>query len=1288
MVTAWHWLAYLRSSAHEKSASERVKRCSEQIGGLPRLPNGEFVTKFMTAAIYCWRPLFTFFDVNARKFGMRKKHIAAGGICRIRRNDWVAQAVECEALEVRRLLSTVYVDLNAPGPTHDGTSWATGFTDLQPVLQAAVGGETIDVAEGTYYPTSGTDRTATFQLKSGVEVDGGFAGAAKPAAARDVANYPTILSGDIGIGGNIADNSFHVLTGSGTDATAIIDGLIVTAGNANGTASNIQDSGGGIIDDFGNPVVRNCTFSGNISARNAGNNFDGGAGMANFDGSAPSVLNCTFIGNSAMDRGGAICNDHSSPTFTNCSLIRNTSSGLSIGGGMSNYFASPAVTDCSFEGNSASGFGGGMYNDQSGSPVLINCILVGNSSGTGGGMYSRGATEVVTLTNCTFANNTATLVGGVAVDVQGRAILNNCVLWGDSGAHGEIYNIFSSSLEATGECDVAGGYGGAYDINADPQFLRAPSPGADGKWGTADDDYGNLTIQPYSPAVDAGNNAALPASATTDIAGKSRFQDVPTSLHSGFGSVPIVDMGAYEATGALSANAGTSYQVTAGSTFTLHGLGASNLSGSLQFAWDFTGSGNFTDASGANPLFTAPDNSGGTSIPISLRVTDAGGHGVVSSATIAITTRLQVYVDSNAKGANNGMDWADAFTNLASTLKGADPGDVIEVAAGTYYPTAGTDRTATFQLRSLVEIDGGYAGAANPTAPRNITAYSTILSGDIGVQGTSSDNTYNVVIGSGTDQTAILDGFTITGGNANGSVTVGGGMYETSGSPSVRNCNFTGNSSSVLGGAVYASGSSPTFSNCTFAGNSAASGGAMENEFSTPVITNCVFMGNSATGIPGIPNQLGTGGAIENDSSSPNLTNCLFRANSSIQGGGAMANLTSSPTLTNCTFDANTNQDVNNLYGGAAVDDFGLSTPLFTNCIFWGDTTPSGDEIFDYSVGSVSKVNFSDVQSGHTGVGNINADPLFVNSAGGNLQLQPSSPCINAGSNAAVPSGVTMDLSGNPHIVFGFVDMGACEYQGIAWTGNGDGHSFADASNWSGGVVPGAKDIASIPSGALVQMSATGSTVALGGVFIAAGGLLDLANSTLVINFTGSDPASALRGDLQSAYNQGAWTGTSGLTSSVVAAQFAANKGTSGGIWSIGYADGNADGAVGGAGPNQIVISAQLVADANEDGKVDFDDLLTLAQNLGSTAADWVHGDFNFDGVVDFNDLLLFAQNNGKTNGNTPLAIELPAAAGLVLQAETSVAVNPVFSPGPIIAATDAIMADDVLDGLDKRVLD
>jgi thioredoxin len=99
------------------------------------------------------------------------------------------------------------------------------------------------------------------------------------------------------------------------------------------------------------------------------------------------------------------------------------------------------------------------------------------------------------------------------------------------------------------------------------------------------------------------------------------------------------------------------------------------------------------------------------------------------------------------------------------------------------------------------------------------------------------------------------------------------------------------------------------------------------------------------------------------------------------------------------------------------------ANPTVANCILWGNAP---DQITTF--GSLeANVTYSDVQGGHAGEGNIDADPLFVDAANGDYHLQASSPCIDAGDNSAIPAGVIVDLDGNPCIINSIVDMGAYE---------------------------------------------------------------------------------------------------------------------------------------------------------------------------------------------------------------------------------------------------------------------
>ena len=392
----------------------------------------------------------------------------------------------------------IYVDADAD-PCGDGLSWGTAYKYLQDGLAVAQDGNDIWVADGIYKPDEDeggnvdpNDRTETFQLINGVEIYGGFAGGESSLEERDWETYETILSGDIGTEGVSGDNSYHVVTGSGTDANAVLDGFTITAGNANGSDPP-NNKAGGMYNYQGSPTVTNCTFSGNSAGSG------GGGGMNNYEYSSPTVTNCTFIGNSGASGGGMLNYENSSPTVTNCAFISNSS--INSGGMHNSTGSNAAVTNCTFSGNSASSTGGGMMNSAC-SP---------------------------TVTNCTFSGNSASVYGGgIHNYINGNSTVTNCVLWGNTAAIGpEIRNY--SSTPAVSYSDIKGGYGGTGNINADPLFADA-----------------DLRLSAGSPCIDAGDNTAVPGGVTTDLDGKERFIEDPFTADTGNGTPPIVDMGAYE----------------------------------------------------------------------------------------------------------------------------------------------------------------------------------------------------------------------------------------------------------------------------------------------------------------------------------------------------------------------------------------------------------------------------------------------------------------------------------------------------------------------------------------------------------------------------------------------------------------------------------------------------------------------------------------------------------------------------------------------------------------------
>ena len=427
-------------------------------------------------------------------------------------------------------------------------------------------------------------------------------------------------------------------------------------------------------------------------------------------------------------------------------------------------------------------------------------------------------------------------------------------------------------------------------------------------------------------------------------------------------------------------------------------------------------------------------------------------HGIFN-ALPAEANGLIIFVDDSATtGANNGSSWTNAYVSLRDGLVAATSGYQIWVAEGIYYPDIGSGvvdnaRTETFTLINGVAVYGGFAGAEIALSERDWMANVTVLSGDIDQNDTTDgngvvtdpaniagSNAYHAVTGGGVTGSAILDGFTITAGQANGSSwpgNSGGGMLNLSSSPTLSNVSFTGNQAMIAGG-MYNDNSSPTLTNMIFSGNEAVyeGGGIYNNSGSNPTLSGVRIHGNKA----------GTsGGGMLNFNSSPTMTNITISGNQATNSAGGLYNYYSSPTMTNVTFSGNQN--------GAISND--NSNPTISNAILWnnqvGASSPQITNSNSTPLISYSDVQFSngsgpgwDTYLGTDGGGNLDADPLFVMpvdpytapTVAGDLRLRAGSAALDAGSNGDCPA---FDLAGNLRPIDGDLngtatcDMGAYE---------------------------------------------------------------------------------------------------------------------------------------------------------------------------------------------------------------------------------------------------------------------
>ncbi|MEZ4927938.1 MAG: T9SS type A sorting domain-containing protein [Saprospiraceae bacterium] len=273
---------------------------------------------------------------------------------------------------------------------------------------------------------------------------------------------------------------------------------------------------------------------------------------------------------------------------------------------------------------------------------------------------------------------------------------------------------------------------------------------------------------------------------------------------------------------------------------------------------------------------------------------------------VAFTQNSRIYVSATATGIANGQSWDDAYTELNDALSSALSGDTIWIAEGVYYPTNSLDRAVSFEPKSGVRIYGGFAAFENDLNQRDWIIHPVVLSGDIGIEGDSTDNSYNVVYLFQPDSNTVLDGLIIRDGVANNSLDAsstrsrlvcGGGLYiMADGSeayPEIRNCRIEHNTAEYFGAGAMVNGANngsvgPRWVNCEFNDNRALSNGGGLSKIGSSLVergidlSGCKFRRN-------ISNARG-GGVYYMDSNGNDqieIYNCLFEENYAYTSGGS-----------------------------------------------------------------------------------------------------------------------------------------------------------------------------------------------------------------------------------------------------------------------------------------------------------------------------------------------------------------------------------------------------------------
>ncbi len=701
--------------------------------------------------------------------------------------------------------------------------------------------------------------------------------------------------------------------------------------------------------------------------------------------------------------GGGGLDITGSPTIRSCRFTLNdaTSGGAALVNGDASFF------ECVFVNNDATG--GGAISGI-GSITVDGCHFEANNATTGGAMQIIGD---IVLTDSTFVENTATVASSLD-HRDGLARIDRCSF------HDPLETVIrtfaslamANSLVSEGSTAIEGSTS-LRDVDIALSLVTLVNPG-------------NQSIR----LSDGGNDATLvvrnailrQSTNAIVVAGSgSGTETISVAYSNVAGGAP--GAGNIDADPGFVAPGSGDFRLASGSPCIDAG---SNLAVPATSSLDLAGNDRFRN----DALATNTGVAGG-----------AGGVMIVDMGAYEAPNRVR-YVNAAATGANTGLTWADAYTDLQDALADAAAIPAIDgilVASGVYQPDRGTgDRTRSFELVADCRVQGGFEGTEQDLSEAQPDVFVTTLSGAIGAAGVA-DNSLHVVQANNVGADAELHGFVVQRGYADGPAAnfadSGAGMLIVNAAPTVRDCWFRQNEAIAEGGAVYAFQGDPSFGECRFNLNvSGGNGGALAFAGGSPLLANSLVHGNDSGGAAAIMVAMGANILIAN----------VTVADNAATGG---------------------------LSGGLAID--AGSAAVVRNAILWKNQGLAAV----LEINQIAPIGFLDI--GWTtvdgwsglfgGAANNGFSPNFVNPVGPDLiagngdddyRLKSGSPAVDS-ANAAWLSASSfpvdlagtdrfIDAPGSPNLGAGpvaFLDRGAFEFEPFPCPSDLNGDGLTDAAD-------------------------------------------------------------------------------------------------------------------------------------------------------------------------------------------------------------------------------------------------